>query len=273
MLPCLHVHIPLWLLSRSCFDSRAALWGEASCGEEFLPEDLFKTRQRRTTLHDLTVPLPAESLKRSFPPKIVAHKILIFTPSHPTPPNHLRNFLSLETFRISPPVYESSPQDRAVGVSDKPYMKRPLNPSTRCGLDAAWCVVTDAGSQTILPLLRSAFSASESERGWSLSGSLEKKKKKTPAGCTHPRRCHSCVARKYPNLKLYISLLTLMAGGSISPNGVRQHVWQAESLTIENGLRKCKSNIFFIQILLCYTHIYLYLYRGNKRVCAEQGQF
>lgn len=152
-------------------------------------------------------------------------------------------------------------------------MKRPLNPSTRCGLDAAWCVVTDAGSQTILPLLRSAFSASESERGWSLSGSLEKKTKKPPAGCTHPRRCHSCVARKYPNLKLYILLLTLMAGGSISPNGVRQHVWQAESLTIENGLRKCKSNILFIQILLCYRHLYLYLYRGNKRVCAEQGQF
>lgn len=137
-----------------------------------------------------------------------------------------------------------------------PYMKRPLNPSARCGLAAAWCIVTDAGSQTPLPLLNSAFRADGSEVSqaiWQL---------KTPAGCTHPLHCHSSVARKYLNLKSYISLLTLMAGSSIFDS---LHVWLADSLmdvcvcVTGNGEWNSKRDILGTLLLkscwVCYSNV------------------
>lgn len=146
-------------------------------GRRVLPGDLFKTQQRRTALLDLwkaSLPKCPRATICNLQTQAFSLKLTGFYSSHNKKPSS-----PVTPHFIPPPaqIWVLPCRDRSVGVSDKPYMKGPLNPFTRCGLAAAWCVVTDAGSQTpLLPLLRSAFSAGESEREWSHSGNLAARK-------------------------------------------------------------------------------------------------
>ena len=126
------------------------------------------------------------------------------------------------------PVYEYLPPPAGTDgcVWHDLHEETSSTPSTRCGLAAAWCFAADAGSQTPNAPAAAPIRRWESDRQ---SGCSEGKKLKT-AGRTHPLGCHSCVAWKYLNLKSCISLLTLMAGGSIFISAW-PHVCLAESLT------------------------------------------
>lgn len=122
-------------------------------GRRGLPGDLFKTQRRRTALLDLWKTSLPKCLRATVPnlqTLAFSLKLTGFYSSHNKKPSSPWD----SSFYPPPPLWVLPCWDRSVGVSDKPYMKGPLNPFTRCGLAAAWCVVTDAGSQTpLLPLL------------------------------------------------------------------------------------------------------------------------
>lgn len=216
MLSCLGAHIPLWLLSRSSSDGRSALWGEASCAE-VLPGDLVKLNKEELLYmtSQCLCQQKAWTELRLLP-------FYIFKGPH-----CLRNPF---TQCMSPPR-----RDGSVGESVEPYMKRPVTPLPPAVgwvlRDRLW--LTLGAKQS---LHRSALpSAPVRVRGDEVCRPVLEKKKHSPAGRTHPCRCHSCVARKYPNLELYMSLWTVMAGGFIF-NSLLLHVWQAERHLVYSNL-------------------------------------
>lgn len=210
-----------------------------SCGQEDLPGDLFKTWQRRTTYMTSHCPCQLKLWKEasensSKPPFAICKLILSLYCSISV----IYTFISNSTHHLKKP---SSPWDSSFFP---PLSIRSSPPGQICG--CVWQAQHEGTPQPFYPLwvgccmMRCDWrwepthpshcsalpSAPARVRGkWSQSGNLAAWKK-TPAGCTHPLCCHSSVARKYLNLKSYILLLTLMAGGSIS-DGARLHVWLA----------------------------------------------
>lgn len=206
-------------------------------GRRVLPGDLFKTQQRRTALLDLwkaSLPKCPRATICNLQTQAFSLKLTGFYSSHNKKPSSPVT----PHFIPPPPKSESSPAGTDLWVClTSPTWRDPSTPSPAVGWllhDALWLML---GAKHPCCRCSALPSAPGRVRGSEVTQAIWQLEK-TPAGCTHPLHCHSYVARKYLNLKSYISPLTLMTGGSIS-DGVLRHAWLADSLT-DTRVSDCK---------------------------------
>ena len=204
-------------------------------GRRGLPGDLFKTQRRRTALLDLWKTSLPKCLRATVPnlqTLAFSLKLTGFYSSHNKKPSS-----PWDSSFYPPPPYLSPPLlgqiCGCVWQALHEGTPQPLHPlwAGCCMMRCDWCWEPNTPAAAALPSAPGRVRGSEVTQAiWQLE--------KTPAGCTHPLHCHSYVARKYLNLKSYISPLTLMTGGSIS-DGVLRHARLADSLT-DTRVSDCK---------------------------------